>query len=236
MTIKTLYHYHKIGLLLPLEVSEAGYRLYGQQELERLQQILFYRELEFTLDEIKRLLNEGADRMEILAAQKELLVSRKQRLESLVQTIEASISCKTKGETMKPSEMFQGFQSEEEWKSALSEQGEYLKKTYDYDLFEASPIQAQEMNESAMEAISFMNGMADALRKSLKVDSDEVRTRVREHIAFLSAHGHDVNDASFAAQTRFFLADDFHRGMLESQQIGLAYYLCLAAESYLQRA
>lgn len=43
VTIKTLHHYHKIGLLAPCEISEAGYRLYGTKELERLQQILFYR-------------------------------------------------------------------------------------------------------------------------------------------------------------------------------------------------
>ncbi|GGB40658.1 hypothetical protein GCM10011409_17690 [Lentibacillus populi] len=53
VTIKTLHHYHKIGLLYPYKVSEAGYRLYGMKELERLQQILFYRELDFPLKEIK---------------------------------------------------------------------------------------------------------------------------------------------------------------------------------------
>jgi DNA-binding transcriptional MerR regulator len=48
VTIKTLHHYHKIGLLKPREISEAGYRLYGERELERLQEILFYRELELS--------------------------------------------------------------------------------------------------------------------------------------------------------------------------------------------
>jgi DNA-binding transcriptional MerR regulator len=48
-TVKTLHHYHKIGLLEPCDISDAGYRLYGNEELERLQQILFYRELDFSL-------------------------------------------------------------------------------------------------------------------------------------------------------------------------------------------
>lgn len=47
VTVKALHHYHKIGLLLPCKVNEAGYRFYGTKELERLQQILFYRELDF---------------------------------------------------------------------------------------------------------------------------------------------------------------------------------------------
>ncbi len=56
VTIKTLHHYHKIGLLEPCKVTDAGYRLYGIKELERLQQILFYRELDFSLGDIKKLL------------------------------------------------------------------------------------------------------------------------------------------------------------------------------------
>ncbi|NEW08959.1 MerR family transcriptional regulator [Paenibacillus sp. SYP-B3998] len=234
VTIKTLYHYQKIGLLLPCKVSEAGYRLYGVAELERLQQILFYRELDFSLEEIKPLLEDGNNRGGILAAQKELLLVRKLRLELLIQTIDISMNCETKGEKMKPTDMFQGFQNEDEWKSALAEQDDYLKKTYNYDLIDSSPIEAKEMNESALEALHFMNGVADALRTGKKVNSAEVQTLIQTHIAFLNAHGHEVNRASFAAQTRFFLQDDFHCSMLESQQIGLAYYLCLAAESHLQ--
>ncbi|MGG1662981.1 MerR family transcriptional regulator [Brevibacillus sp. NRS-1366] len=52
-TIKTLYHYQKVGLLLPEKITENGYRYYGEKELERLQQILFYRELDFSLERIK---------------------------------------------------------------------------------------------------------------------------------------------------------------------------------------
>ena len=53
VTIKTLYHYHKIGLLMPESIAENSYRYYGEKELKRLQQILFYRELDFSLENIK---------------------------------------------------------------------------------------------------------------------------------------------------------------------------------------
>jgi len=52
-TVKTLYHYQKVGLLFPHTVGDNGYRYYTDKELERLQQILFYRELDFSLDQIK---------------------------------------------------------------------------------------------------------------------------------------------------------------------------------------
>lgn len=70
VTIKTLYHYHKIGLLYPCTVTETGYRLYGMEELERLQEILFYRELEFPLKDIKQMLDGDADRLAVLNEQK----------------------------------------------------------------------------------------------------------------------------------------------------------------------
>jgi len=53
VTIKTLYNYHRIGLLMPERIAENGYRYYGDKELKRLQQILFYRELGFPLKKIK---------------------------------------------------------------------------------------------------------------------------------------------------------------------------------------
>jgi DNA-binding transcriptional MerR regulator len=75
VTVKTLHHYHKIGLLLPCEVSDAGYRFYSMKELERLQEILFYRELDFPLRKIKQILTGEHDRLKILKEQKMLLQS-----------------------------------------------------------------------------------------------------------------------------------------------------------------
>lgn len=77
VTIKTLHYYHKIGLLLPCEVSEAGYRLYGMKELERLRQILFYRELDFPLKKIKQILDDEPDRLSILFEQRQLIAAAK---------------------------------------------------------------------------------------------------------------------------------------------------------------
>lgn len=87
VTIKTLHHYHKIGLLVPSEISEAGYRLYGTKELERLQQILFYRELDFPLQKIRELLDGEPERELILQEQERLLLARQKRLEKIMGTL-----------------------------------------------------------------------------------------------------------------------------------------------------
>lgn len=88
VTVKMLHYYHKIGLLLPYEVSEACYRLYGLTELERLQEILFFRGLDFPLKKIKQILDGDPDRLSILSKQKRLLLARVKRLKRLVQTID----------------------------------------------------------------------------------------------------------------------------------------------------
>lgn len=232
VTIKTLHHYHKIGLLLPGEITDAGYRLYGRKELERLQQIILYRELDFTLDQIKSLLDEEPDRLSLLAKQEELLLVRRQRLDSIIETLRKTITCGKEGEHMDAKELFKGLASEEEWNEALREQSEHLKEAYNYELPDASQINVEELNAMAAEAASFMANMTDALRTGVKMNDGKLRELIDAHLSFLNAHGHATTPADFAAQTRFFLSDDFHLHMLESQQTGLAYFLSAAAEAY----
>ena len=232
VTVKTLHHYHKIGLLLPYEVSEAGYRLYGTKELERLQEILFYRELDFPLKRIQQLLDGEPERLAILSGQEKLLLLRQQRLERIIQTLRQSISRLERGETMESQDMFKGFESEEEWRNALEEQNQHLKESYGFDMLDSAPIEVQELNEQAAEAAEFMKGMAQALKTGMKHNDHEVHVRIGNHLELLNKQGLTISADDFAAQTRFFLGDDFHLRMLEDQQTGLAYYLAAAAESY----
>lgn len=85
VSIRTLHYYDTIGLLHPTKVTEAGYRLYDDTALERLQQILLFRELEFPLKEIKGILDAGNfDRNRALEQQIELLTLKKEHLENLI--------------------------------------------------------------------------------------------------------------------------------------------------------
>ncbi|WP_055108567.1 MerR family transcriptional regulator [Paenibacillus ihumii] len=232
VTVKTLHHYHKIGLLLPREISGAGYRLYGQEELERLQQILFYRELEFPLEQIKQLLEREPERLSVLQQQEELLLARQNRLQAVIATLRHSIHGMEKGEPMDHSELFMGFAREEEWREALEEHNAHLQKSYEFDPLESAQIDVQDMNEQAREAKAFMDEMARNLQTGVMHNSLEVGQLIRSHLEFMNRHGHAVSAQDFAGQTRFFLSDSFHLQMLEGQQTGLAYYLAAAAESY----
>ena len=95
VSIRTLQYYDKIGLLKPSAYSEAGYRLYDDTSLEKLQQILLFRELQFPLGEIKDIINSpGFDRSKALAQQIELLKLKKEHIENL---IDLAIEIKTMG-------------------------------------------------------------------------------------------------------------------------------------------
>ncbi|MCK8487580.1 MerR family transcriptional regulator [Paenibacillus sp. MBLB2552] len=232
VTIKTLHHYHKIGLLKPQEISEAGYRLYGERELERLQEILFYRELELPLAHIQSLLEEERKRGDILAEQREMLRSRQRRLDSILQTLEKSLDGAAAGEELRGKELFVGFTDEAEWREALQEQEEYLSQTYGVEIPGPQPIDVPELNEQAKEAMEFTSKLVEALRSGISHQDEGIQQIIKDHLAFMTKHGHPATPADFAAQARFFLSDEFHRAMLEGQQTGLAYFLLAAAEAY----
>ena len=113
VTVRALHHYDAIGLLQPGGRSAAGYRLYGPAELERLQQILFLRELDFPLEEISALLDSpDFNREQALTQQRELLNQRIQRLQRLLGTLERTLQA-MKGEIdMSDKEKFEGFKQE----------------------------------------------------------------------------------------------------------------------------
>ena len=89
VSIRTLRYYDEIGLLKPTQLSKAGYRLYDNQALEQLQQVMFFRELEIPLADIKQILeNPFFDKEQILRTQKSLLEKKRNRLDGLIELIE----------------------------------------------------------------------------------------------------------------------------------------------------
>lgn len=183
VTIKTLYYYHKIGLLKPCKISDAGYRLYGEKELERLQQILFYKELDFSLKDIKKTLENEPSRIMCLIKQQKLLFARRQRSDVLLETIGNSINLVKKGETMNKEEMFKGF-NVDEWENALLEHNNYIKDNYGYQIPKIKYENLENMNESAKEAQRFIEYLATALKSGWKASDKRLQKVLKDHIKF----------------------------------------------------
>src|SRR5690625_4750590 len=110
ISVRTLHHYDEIGLLIPDETTEAGYRVYSESNLETLQQILFFKELGFPLKKIKEIIGSPSfERKEALELQYKMLLEKRNRLDKMIGTIEKTIQ-HSKGEVqMSQQEKFEGF-------------------------------------------------------------------------------------------------------------------------------
>lgn len=109
VSVRTLHHYDEVGLLSPRGRTDAGYRLYGEEDLLRLQQILLGRELGLSLEEIRRSLDDPAfDHRATLLRQRAELEERAQRTEAMLRAIDRALS-QLEGETMDSKEIFDGF-------------------------------------------------------------------------------------------------------------------------------
>ena len=111
VTVRTLHHYDRIGLLVPSGRSESGYRLYAYGDLERLREIRLLRELGFSLEAIGGLLDVAAhDKRSALKAQRELLVERLERTEKIIRGVDRALNAIEEGQEMDEKEMFEGLE------------------------------------------------------------------------------------------------------------------------------
>jgi DNA-binding transcriptional MerR regulator len=110
VSVRTLHHYDRIGLLEPSQHSDAGYRLYAQADLERLQQVLFYKELGFGLEGISKVMNDRSfDRNAALVSQRNLLAEKAERILTMMNAVDAALAAAEKGIAMSEEEMFDVF-------------------------------------------------------------------------------------------------------------------------------
>ena len=110
VSVRTLHHYDRLGLLTPSVRSANGYRLYAEQDLERLQQILFYRELGFPLKDIRVIVtNQRYDRRRALSEQRDLVAARILRLEGMLALIETTLTQMRKGGRMSGEDLLGAF-------------------------------------------------------------------------------------------------------------------------------
>ncbi|GAB3049410.1 MerR family transcriptional regulator [Virgibacillus ainsalahensis] len=107
---RTLRYYDQIGLLKPARINTSGYRIYGQKQVDQLQQILFYRELEINLGDIKDIMGKpDFDETAALKKHYSKLIEKRTRLDDLLATVEKTIASKEGGNAMQDKEKFEGF-------------------------------------------------------------------------------------------------------------------------------
>lgn len=146
VSVRTLHHYDQIGLLKPSTRTEAGYRLYTEKELLRLQQILFYKELDFPLQEIHDILDDpDFDLVQALESHKAALQARRDRIATLLVTIDKTIAKIKSNAMLNDEELYEGLpkekaaaykkEAEEKWgKESVERSENYLRQMSKKDL------------------------------------------------------------------------------------------------------
>lgn len=148
ISVRTLHYYDEIGLLTPTGRSEAGYRLYDDKALETLRQILFFREFDISLREIKSVMeNPALDKKQILQMQRTMLTAKKERLERLI----ASIDDILKGENNMDFEVFSKTEVEEIFDSMIQHMNEEQKNALEEQFGGIDGFHRQFMEDAAKE-------------------------------------------------------------------------------------
>lgn len=143
---RTLRYYDEIGLLKPGRISSSGYRIYGQPEVDMLQQILFYRELGLALDRIREIVTDpGFDKMAALQKHRQDLCQQRRRLDDLIATVEATMAAYEGGYMMKNEDKFAAFKKQLV-DANEQEYGDEIRSRYGSQAVEASNRKVLDMS------------------------------------------------------------------------------------------
>lgn len=157
---RTLRYYDEIGLLYPKGYTQAGYRLYGPEEVDRLQEILFYRELDVSLEVIRELLSMPAhDRLKTLKSHREALLQKRERLDLLIGNVTKTIESEKGMRTMTDQEKFEGLK-ERIIRENEETYGQEIHKKYGDEKVEDSRKKFQGLSE---EQYRKMNALTEEL-------------------------------------------------------------------------
>ena len=186
---KTLYHYDKIGLLVPLK-SENGYRTYSQDDLERLQVILYYKYLGFSLEKIAELLKqETSELLPHLIRQLDYLTRERQRLDTLISTLQKTIQ-EQKGEIkMTIQEKFTGFSYQDNQKYHQEAVEKYGQEVMD----QALERQSGREDEATAAFNQVFQALAQNLKNGLAATAAENQEQAAKLLQAIRTYGFDCS-------------------------------------------
>jgi DNA-binding transcriptional MerR regulator len=227
VTVRTLHHYHEIGLLEPSGRSEAGYRRYADADLERLQRIRFYRELGFSLDEIKEVISDGGtDASAHLRRQHAMLRDRIRRLERMVAAVEKALEARTMGINLTPEERFEVFgdfepdaykdEVDERWGDTDAYR-ESARRTRGYTKADWQRIKAE--GQAAVESV------VCAMHAGKPADSEEAMDGAELHRLQIDRNFYPCSYQMQVGLAEMYLADPRFTATYEKIAPGLAQYL-----------
>ena len=230
VSVRTLHYYDEIGLLKPAFVDEQnGYRFYDEISLERMQEILFYRELDFELKSIRDILSSpDYDKQKALAEQRKLLILKKERLERIIAALDSAEKGKITMSAFDNSDYETARkQYEAEAKQRWGETSaykEHAEKTANY-----TKEQWQEVNDGLM---AIMAKLADCKQNGNTADSAETQALVKELQNYITANYYTCTNQILAGLGQMYVADERFKTNIDKNGDGTADFVSKAIETY----
>jgi DNA-binding transcriptional MerR regulator len=235
VTARTLHYYDQIGLLPPADRTHAGYRLYGEEQLLRLQGILFYRELGFELGEIADLIDSpNFERLQALHDQRRLLETQRARLAVLVQTIDKTIQrIREEKPMLSDQELYAGFSQDE-----IERYKREARERYGVEIVEQTEQRVRELSAAEWESVQREGAdLAEALAGHMDkpADSPVVQALIDRHHKWIE-NFYPAPAEVYAGLGQLYTEDDRFRAFYDKFQVGLADFIKAGIDHYCQTA
>ena len=230
VSVRTLHYYDEIGLLKPAFVDEQnGYRFYDEISLERMQEILFYRELDFELKSIRDILSSpDYDKQKALAEQRKLLILKKERLERII----AALNSAEKGKIIMSAFDNSDYETarkqyETEAKQRWGETEAY--KEYEQKTANYTKNKRQEVNDGLM---AVFTKFADCMHNGNTADSAEAQALVKELQNYITENYYTCTNEILAGLGQMYVADERFKTNIDKHATGTVEFVSKAIEIY----
>ncbi|MEL6926745.1 MAG: MerR family transcriptional regulator [Bacteroidota bacterium] len=234
VTIKTLHHYDEIGLLQPARRTESNYRYYGEAELLRLQQILFYRDLNFPLVQIIAILDDPSfDLLDALRFHRMKMKAEAARYQQLIQTIDKTIDKLNNNNSMVThEELYEGFPKEkvEDYRQ------EVIERWGKEEIIEAE-TRLKQLRQTEWKDLKTKQENVNQLLASLvgqDPTSPLVQAGIAQHFELINAF-HPTPLERYLCLGKLYTDDERFRAYYENYQQGLAEFLHAGIEIFHRR-
>lgn len=227
VSARTLQYYDEIGLLIPEKLNN-GYRDYSDENLDKLQKILFYRFLKFKLNDIKELLDGEIDALKILEQQRELILKEKEKFEIILNNIEKTIKTYKGEQIMTIEEKFNGFKKDD-----LNKYEDQAIEKYGEETIEESKKRQSGKEDIVAEKFnSVFRSMAEYRKNNIDMEEKEVQSKIEDLYNYMNEYAFDCSVEVFSYIGKGYYQNPEFKNNIDKFGEGVAEYTSKAIEVY----
>ena len=227
VSARTLQYYDEIGLLIPEKLNN-GYRDYSDENLDKLQKILFYRFLKFKLNDIKELLDGDIDSLTILEQQRELILKEKEKFKIILHNIEKTIKTYKGEHKMTMEEKFNGFKKED-----LNKYENQAIEKYGQETIEESKKRQSGKEDIVAEKFnSVFRSMAEYKKDGYSIEEKEVQSKIEDLYNYMNEYAFDCSVEVFSYIGKGYSQNPEFKSNIDKFGEGVAEYTSKAIEVY----